>query len=220
MPRPSIAAAVRAGWARGNRKLGGAVLSWSRPYGVTCPPCELYNNGCYADPATQPPHFHPFKTSLSVPDFSLAPAERIKHIRLHVVGDFGLATDDGTADDPDIAYIDALERSARITIQDIWTDTHGWRIPKWRDARASLRTRIQILASCGTAADVRDAVASGWRPAYHGPDVSLDAAYHVVAGLRLLTCPAQRRAAVTCSTCRACWSTSPRYDGIAFADHC
>jgi hypothetical protein len=222
--KPSVKAAILSGMARGNRKLGKHGLSWSRPYWLTCPlTCKLLRKPgqplpetlCYADTESQPPHHHPYKVSLDIPDFSLAP-DRIEFIRLHVVGDFGLASD--TEEDlPDLEYIAGIEAAADKTDKEIYTYCHGWR--QWGDALAKLRKKIRILASCDDESDVRDSVAAGWMPAYHGKDVSVDSAYHFKAGHRLLVCPAQRRKNVTCSTCRACWGTTDRYVGIAFADH-
>jgi hypothetical protein len=199
----------------GNRKLGKTIKTWSRPWGDTCPAeCPFLKKNCYAAPARG--MFAQAGNRGAIARLGhIPPIERLKahHVlRLHVVGDFGQPS--GRAD---LTYIRGVAAAAAQSAATVYTYTHGWR--RWGRALARLRDRIQINASCDTARDVRDAVRRGWRVAFHSPSVDLGATYHYEAGERLLVCPAQRRAEITCETCGACWGASKRYAGVAFRDH-
>ena len=236
---------------KGNSKLGPNVKTWSRVYGTgpdgTCPiTCALLNIahgcakhiqaragcaecelGCYADGirgvlirnmaagARNRAEFIPPISTLS----------RAEILRLHVSGDFGLAGSNGLL--PDIAYIESIRAELvrlRATYPDpvtrpvVFTYAHAWR--QWAEL-GPLRPLMHINASCDTAADVTDAVASGWRVAYHGADVDLGQSYHHVNGHRLLVFPGpqQREITPSCEACGVCWTSSPRYAGVAFSNH-
>jgi hypothetical protein len=200
----------------GNDKLGKSLKTFSRPYILTCATtCPLLRNGCYADPESEGFRMQQLNGGAIRRYGIIPPIQKLKAtdvLRLHVVGDFGLP--DGSADRE---YIDGVTAAASESDAKVFTYTHGWR--QWSDDLEPLRPLIQINASCDTAKDVRDAVKSGWRVAFHSASVDLGATYHYEAGERLLVCPAQRFQRIKCENCRLCWTTPKRVAGVAFKDH-
>jgi hypothetical protein len=202
----------------GNAKLGKSIKTWQRPYRVTCSKkCPLLDNGCYADPNTRGMFMQAGNKGAIARYGQLPRLSRLKSgtvVRLHVVGDFGREDDSADTD-----YIDGVQAEAEASDCTTYTYTHGWRKSDWGADLLDLRQAIRINASCDTLQDVAEAHADGWRIAYHGTDVSLNETYHETPQGRLLVCPAQRRDEISCETCKACWSDTPRYIGVAFADH-
>jgi hypothetical protein len=209
----------------GNAKLGPDMLTWSRPYGETCPDtCELLDAGCYADP----------KRGFRMQAMYKGAARRLGHVppiasmrakdtlRLHVSGDFMAKAN---ANDlmavrrrADTAYIEGIrEQLVAKSDAEVFTYSHMWQ--EYESDLAPLRDLMTINASCATAKQVREAVDAKWRVAYHGPDVSPDATYHEIGGERLLVCPEQRGKVDNCAECKVCWNSSTRFAGVAFIDH-
>jgi len=221
---------------KGNAKLGPNVWTWSRPYGITCPdtcpllgiskPCDRHRYvtagcsdcifGCYADADTRFRMDATYEGALRrlgiIPPIESLCADDI--FRLHVSGDFKLP---GDSQDADADYIEGIRAKLCANADAVaFTYTAGWR--QWETELMPLRNLMTINASCASAVDVADATAAGWRVAYHGEDVT-DTTYHIIADMRLLVCPQQRKRVVSCEDCRACWTPSRRYTGVAFIAH-
>jgi hypothetical protein len=124
-----------------------------------------------------------------------------KALRVHVVGD---APTPGTAR----LIGGAMRHWMKQTGHSAWTYTHGWRkvpVADWQGA--------DVLASCETAKDIKQAKAKGYAAAVVVEAFPRDAEgkptgkTYVVDGERLLPCPNQTRAR-QCVECGLCWDTA------------
>jgi len=100
----------------------------------------------------------------------------------------------------------------------VWTYTHAWRtVDRWAWGR------IQVLASCETAQDVKEARERGYVPALVVREFISNKA-HTLPGFgetKLIPCPAETKN-TTCVQCRLCFDTARLYDKnmmIGFAVH-
>ena len=216
---------------------------------------------CYASPLDTP-GWRQYKTNGmdDAPDMGVLPESAVAG-RLHVSGDGGRARvpvgplairplirlsrwarlwvarwtagriPDGSGDTRYWGRVTESMSRARVPV---FSYSHGWR--EWARILAPARAAgLVMLASTKSARQTRQAVRQGWRVAYHGKDVDVGSAYHLMRPprwqpwvrdtVRLLVCPQQRGAREggkrpTCETCQACWTPFPAsVKGVAFADH-
>lgn len=129
-------------------------------------------------------------------------------LRVHVVGD---CPDDASAR----TVSAAMARHGRKAGRRAWTYTHAWRDVE----RASWADGASVLASCESAADVRDATTRGYATALVVSEHLSERRYTTADGADVIPCPEQSRG-IACVDCRLC--LRPREAGapsIAFAIH-
>jgi hypothetical protein len=119
-----------------------------------------------------------------------------RYMRDRVVGD--LVDASGGFDMPYVAAIAEVADSAGLQV---FGYTHAWPIMTAGDVAAVKATGYVLNASCETAEDVSRAVSLGM-PTVIAGDSWADG--EVVAGRRIVTCPAQTRDDVTCASCGLC----------------
>lgn len=108
-------------------------------------------------------------------------------LRLHVSGD--CRTDDA---------VRVISAACDKRVNPTWGYTHAWALVN----RASWG-KVSILASCETAREIHKASGKGYAVAtVNGEAIETELK---ALGFRLLTCPAQTRKGVTCTTCKLCW---------------
>ncbi len=110
-------------------------------------------------------------------------------MRLHVVGD---------ASTTSAAKI--LSTAVAKWAYPVWSYTHAWR----KVARKAWGT-VSVLASCETTADVKVAQSKGYATALV-VDRFLSPKAYTVDGVKLIPCPAQTHADITCTSCKLCWN--------------
>jgi hypothetical protein len=96
--------------------------------------------------------------------------------------------------------------------------THHWRRAEGRPFR------LELMASTDDLAQADQALAAGWRPTVVLPWQHQGATFVTPGGARGVVCPAQRKDAVTCNTCRMCDPKHPVWEAgqvelIGFMDH-
>ena len=127
----------------------------------------------------------------------LADAPRsAKYLRDRVVGD--VVTDDGKFD---LDYVQSIARAAATADLIAYGYTHAWRLAHPIDVLAMSLSSYVMNASCETEQDVHDAVRKGFPVTIAGDDWTEG---QMIAGKRVVTCPAQTRTDVTCSSCGLC----------------
>lgn len=119
-----------------------------------------------------------------------------KYMRDRVVGD--VVTPDGKFDHP---YVAAIARVAHASGLRVFGYTHAWPIMTRDDVETVKGTGYVMNASCETADDVARAVSLGM-PTVIAGDSWQDG--DVIAGRRIVTCPAQTRDDVSCASCGLC----------------
>jgi hypothetical protein len=123
-------------------------------------------------------------------------ARSARFLRDRVVGD--ILTESGTIDHGYIATIAKLAREAHLIP---FGYTHAWRGMTSDDVAQIRATGYIMNASCETRDDVRAAVDLGM-PVTIASDIVADG--EMIAGKRVVTCPAQTREDVTCASCGLC----------------
>lgn len=119
-----------------------------------------------------------------------------KYLRDRVVGD--LVAPDGSFDH---AYVASIARVAGDAGLVPYGYTHAWPTMTTGDVERVADTGYVLNASCETEADIERAVSLGM-PTVVARDDWEDG--DVVAGRRIVTCPAQTREDVTCASCGLC----------------
>lgn len=119
-----------------------------------------------------------------------------RFMRDRVVGD--LVTPDGSFDRD---YVQAIARVAGKVGLTVFGYSHAWRLMSADDVAETSASGYVLNASCETESDVREAVLLGL-PTVLAGDSWTDG--DMVAGRRVVTCPAQTRDDVSCSTCGLC----------------
>lgn len=123
-----------------------------------------------------------------------SPAARF--LRDRIVGD--VLAEDGTVDRDYLAGISEVGR--RVGLQ-VFGYTHAWRRFTRGDVRFVRRLGYVMNASCETREDIHDAVGLGLLPVVVNDNLQDG---EMIAGLRVVTCPAQTREATTCASCGLC----------------
>lgn len=119
-----------------------------------------------------------------------------KYLRDRVVGD--VVANDGSFD---ITYVETIAGVARDAGLIPFGYTHHWGAMTADDVARTVTSGYVMNASCETADDITRAVSLGM-PAVVTGDAWADG--DVVAGRRIVTCPAQTRDDVDCSSCGLC----------------
>ena len=117
-------------------------------------------------------------------------------MRDRVVGDVIAA--DGSFDTD---YIESIAAAAKEADLRPFGYTHGWRLMTDVDVTRVAASGYALNASCETAEDIAAAVAMGLPTVVTGDDWTDG---DMVAGRRIVTCPAQTREDVTCASCGLC----------------
>jgi hypothetical protein len=183
----------------------------------SCPAsCPLRNAGCYAESGMVGIHTAKLNRASAPRDTpeSLARAEvkalakltGSRPLRLHVVGD---------AATPKAASI--LARAVTRWTAPVWSYTHAW-----RSVARSAWGKVSVLASCESWTEFYEARLQGYAPAFIVPKHPENGKAWQLYGWRVIPCPAQTRAGVTCSTCKLCWKDSflrETRSAIAFEAH-
>ncbi len=171
----------------------------------SCPTtCAFFENGCYArgrifgiarkfgrDDLNK---IHELATTLD-------PGQGL---RLNVSGDF--LTDAGDLDQEYVDVVNALVR-ARPDVRVI-AYTHAWR------TLDPSSFAFGVNASCETTADVAEARKKGWGTVMvDGPEGE------IVAGTRVVRCPAEYRDDTTCASCMLCSRTPDLPTTVSFRTH-
>lgn len=128
-------------------------------------------------------------------------APNARYMRDRVVGD--VITPRGRVDH---AYISAIASLAADIDVTAYGYTHAWRRFTPADVSRVARSGYVMNASCETPADVRDAIGLGM-PAVIASDSIAEGTEFVRSDgsvARVVTCPAQTRAGITCATCGLC----------------
>ena len=179
---------------------------------ASCPPtCRLMGNGCYAEYGPQGIHTRRLNAAtprgISPEDIAREEARLIaqlppdKPIRLHVVGD---TTTNQAAR--------LLARAVKWYSHVCYTYTHAWCTVS-RKAWGC----IQVLASCESTDEVRQAEARGYKAALVVDRFQSNKAYWV-DGIKVIPCPQQTGRATNCRECKLC--IHGRFDGtIGFEAH-
>jgi hypothetical protein len=211
---------VRAVENTANGKLGLASATYATQ--ASCPSdCPLLSGGCYAETAWVGVHTRRLNRSPVTDPAAVAEAEareidRLsgdRHLRLHVVGD---------CPTPAAARIvaAAARRYVRRGARKVWTYTHAWR----RVSRANW-SGVSVLASCETPGHVKEAHRRGYAAALIVGEHPADGRAYPLAGadgFKVVPCPQQTRAGVTCVSCRLCMDADRLHDRklvIGFAAH-
>ena len=189
---------------------------------ASCPgDCPLRGGGCYAETAWVGVHTRRLNRSPITDPAAVAEAEageidRLsgdRHLRLHVVGDCPVPAAARSVSA-------ASRRYARRGGRRVWTYTHAWRVvarPDWAG--------VSVLASCETPGQVREAHRRGYAAALIVAEHPADGRAYPLAGaggFKVVPCPEQTRAGVTCATCRLCMDADRLHDRklvIGFAAH-
>ena len=198
-----------------NAKTGKVSATWAPQH--TCPPsCPLKDNGCYAEHGRSGMHTRQLNQARFGGDVATAREEARaidnltgrRDLRVHVVGD---CKTDATA----LIVSDAMTRHEAKHGRSAWTYTHAWKPDKeavspksWGDAN--------VLASCDTLDEVKEAKALGWATATVAREntplfESLKGGRAItVEGHKLIPCPSEtatyRNAKpITCVECRLCF---------------
>jgi len=165
----------------------------------TCPgDCPFLNNGCYGDGRI----FglaHKYATALTIDkarEILRRARTDARYLRDRVVGD--LVNARGLFDMRYLMDIARLARENRLTV---FGYTHAWRMLTRDHVRAITASGYVMNASCETVEDVRQAISLGMPSVITNDNV---AERDTVAGLRVITCPAQTRDNVTCASCGLC----------------
>lgn len=187
----------------GNAKTG--PLATTTREQVSCPTtCPLMGNGCYATGrifAIARKYGSPNTDAVLSLINSLKPGQGV---RLNVAGDF--LTDDGT---PDLEYIDACNQLATARPDcKIIAYTHAWRILD------PALFAFGVNASCDTDADIAEARAAGWGTVTVGAEDGT-----MIAGTRVVRCPAEYRDDTSCATCMLCSKTPKINTTVTFTPH-
>ena len=187
-----------------NKKTGHMPVTY-RPM-TTCPPdCVFLPSGpiggCYGTGrifamADRRAMYLTIAQAISEIQKSRPTKARVKYLRDRVVGD--VITPDMTMDRN---YLQAISDVARHEGLIPFGYTHAWRYFTRRDVQFIKRIGYVMNASCETVEDVEVAVSLGLLPTIVDNDLPEGA---IVAGYRVVTCPAQTRDEVTCASCGLC----------------
>lgn len=165
----------------------------------TCPTdCAFLNNGCYGDGRI----FglaHKYASSLTIDkarEILRRARADARYLRDRVVGD--LVNSRGLFD---MHYVRAIARLAREHGLTVFGYTHAWRMLSRDDVAAIRATGYVMNASCETVEDVRHAISLGMPTVITNDNVPEGL---TVDGKRIITCPQQIRANVTCASCGLC----------------
>ncbi len=180
---------------------------------ATCPSsCPFLGEGCYAEArAFMIARQHGGTTTVDEVVHKLGDRRAdARFIRDRVSGD--VLTPDGRVDMP---YIRALAEIGRRTGLRVFGYTHAWTSFTRRQVAETARRGYVMNASCETRGDVERAVLLGM-PAVITNDHVEDG--EVIAGLRVVTCPAQTHEGITCSSCGLC-ARPQRRSVVRFLTH-
>lgn len=119
-----------------------------------------------------------------------------RYMRDRVVGD--LVAPDGTFDRD---YVQAIARVAGKVGLTVFGYSHAWRLMSADDVAETSASGYVLNASCETESDVREAVMLGLPTVLAGDSWTVG---EMVAGRRVVQCPAQVRSDVTCASCGLC----------------
>jgi transposase-like protein len=185
-----------------NSKLGDAATTYAAQ--TSCPTgCPFFDGGgCYAEAGsigkflTAPLNAAAKARAHTAVDVARVVSGRV--LRLHTVGD--CASDEAAR-----IVAAAAERYQARGGGAVWTYTHAWR----QVLRGSWG-QVSVLASCETAADVREARARGYATALVVEEFSREQRHQLgpdagnAAGADILPCP-QQTSKRTCTDCRLCF---------------
>ena len=121
-----------------------------------------------------------------------------RFLRDRVVGD--ILTPDGRVD---FDYVAAIAKAGARHGLRVFGYTHAWRLLDRDDVTRIKQEGYVMNASCETEQDVRQAVDLGMPVVLTGDEWEDG---QMIAGKRVVTCPAQTRDNVTCATCGLCAS--------------
>lgn len=195
----------------GNTKTGPLPVTYRTE--ATCPTtCAFYKNGCYAEGK---PFLVARKNARTVTvdeavDKLGGRRADARFLRDRVSGDVLAA--DGKVDMP---YIRALAEIGERTGLRVFGYTHLWSKFTKRQVKETARRGYVMNASCETRGDVERAVMLGM-PAVITSDSVEEG--EVIAGLRVVTCPAQTHEGVTCASCGLC-ARPQRHAVVRFLTH-
>lgn len=119
-----------------------------------------------------------------------------RYMRDRVVGD--VVAPDGSFDRP---YVEAMARVADAVGLKVFGYTHAWGLMTPEDVTAVGESGYTMNASCETEEDITRAVLLGMPTVVTGDQWKEGA---IVAGRRIVTCPAQTREEVNCASCGLC----------------
>lgn len=187
----------------------GPMPTISRPIETTCPttcaflPKPLGGNGkCYANGRINGT-VKKLATDLTVEAaaarINKGKAKGARYIRDRVVGDIMQGPRD--AQTVDLGYVNEVAALATATGLTAYGYTHAYDQLSSVDVLAIAATGYVMNASCNTVEDIERAVALGMPTTYAGDDL-IDG--EMIAGRRIVTCPAQTRDDVTCASCGLC----------------
>lgn len=201
--------------ASGNAKTG-PIPTTSRPF-TTCPPDCPLAAGCYGRGyigGTVRKHARTERVDATAARIGPEVRPEVRVMRDRVIGD--LLDARGRIDIGHVLAIVSLARAIRRVRpgEPIVPGgyTHLWPRFTARMVRIVRASGYVLNASCETLQDVQDALARGL-PATIASDTVAEGTR--IGGKRIVTCPAQRDARVTCMTCRLCYRwdrpTVPRF---------
>lgn len=183
-----------------NRKLGKVSATYVAQQ--SCPKsCPFYKSGCYAESGMvgcQTARLNRDAAELTSYQLAQNEAQAIDvlpgelPLRLHVVGDCRTSRAARVVSSAAVRYRSKHGRP-------VWTYTHAWR----KVVRSAWRS-VSVLASCETAAQVRQA----WRREYACAMVvaehASDKAYFL-ENLKVVPCPQQTGRVSSCADCKLCF---------------
>lgn len=189
---PDTRGVVISPWGRGNTKLGGEVITYSKEAVETCPGAtEWCKEHCYARRIAGPVlDVYKANAGFVVPDLpTFEPrfdweAHWNPIVRIHVSGDFD-----------SVAYINswiALCKDNPNTI--FWAYTRSWRVEGLLPSLEILRAlpNVQLFASVDRDTDLPP---KGWRIAFIKGD----------SRAKGIVCPEELGTKENCQTCKYCW---------------
>jgi len=179
----------------------------------TCPTsCPFLDNGCYGDGRIFA-LAHKFRQSITLDrarQILDKRKESARYLRDRVVGD--ILTPAGKVDWQYLTAISLLGRQAGLTV---FGYTHAWKLLRKRDVSRLAKLGYVMNASCETEREVSRAVALGMPTVITNGEIPEG---EIIAGKRMITCPAQVRDGITCATCGLC-AKNDRTVVIRFIPH-
>lgn len=184
----------------GNAKTGPIPVTY-RPMATCEPTCPLLGSGCYGSGRIFAMAERNAR-DLVAEDAAAVLAKRhpsARYMRDRVVGDIITMGPDGPT--LDLEYVDQVAKLARDADLVAFGYTHAWRRFTIANVERIERAGYVMNASCETPGDIAQAAALGLPTTVANDDIPEGA---VIAGRRVVTCPAQTRDGVTCATCGLC----------------
>lgn len=206
----------------GNRKVGPGTVTTARERSSCPADCDAWSE-CYGANPTQSGR-DLFGNVTAAPrdgDLPAAVSRRAtRAVRFGVVGDYLRPAPAGApvAQVIDRDYLESTNAAARIAQGrglPVWSYTHAWSPNPNRENVEREMFAYPVRASVASWDAAADAIARGWAPAVitDPDDPNLG---QVIAGRRVVVCPAQVKEGVTCDRCHLCARESVT---VAFLRH-